>query len=220
MRRCTPRCDEVGALQATVGADAADLALKAAAKRRLDTALQPLRLLARAWSGAVMLATREVDDEWLALARAVAATGTWPERLTERQAAMLDRRRVRRCRGTWRSRRCSGVKGPGGRLRCGAEQSAMGHHAAEYSGILRGTSICRFWMPRDGTEAHAIRDRLLADPSVAKAWRGYQAVFARPATTGGKALPASETWCAWQRHGRQARPLSCVCRANGGVAGR
>ena len=28
-------------------------------------------------------------------------------------------------------------------------------------------------------EAHAIRDRLLADPAVATAWRDYQAVFAR-----------------------------------------
>ena len=30
-----------------------------------------------------------MDDEWLALARAVAATGAWPEALTDRQAAML-----------------------------------------------------------------------------------------------------------------------------------
>ena len=50
---------QVRALQATVGADAADLALKASAKRRLDLALQPLCLLARAWSGAVMLASKE-----------------------------------------------------------------------------------------------------------------------------------------------------------------
>ncbi len=69
---------EVRALQATVGADAADLLMKAAAKR-LDASLEPLRLLARAWSGAVMLATQEADDEWLALARAV-ATGNWPSR--------------------------------------------------------------------------------------------------------------------------------------------
>ena len=50
---------EVRALEAAVGADAADLALKVAAKRRLDAALQPLRLLAHAWSGAVMLAARD-----------------------------------------------------------------------------------------------------------------------------------------------------------------
>ena len=80
---------EVEMLQARVGADAADLALKAAAKRRLDATLRPLRLLAYAWSGAVMLATHGVDDEWLALARAVAGEGAWPEVLTERQEAML-----------------------------------------------------------------------------------------------------------------------------------
>lgn len=80
---------EVRALQATVGADAADLVLKAAAKLRLDAALEPLRLLARAWSGAVMLATREADDEWLTLARTVAATGLWPSALTSRQDALL-----------------------------------------------------------------------------------------------------------------------------------
>ncbi len=80
---------EVRALQATVGADAADLLMKTAAKRRLDAALEPLRLLARAWSGAVMLDTREADDEWLALARAVAAMGTWPCTLTTRQVTLL-----------------------------------------------------------------------------------------------------------------------------------
>ena len=81
---------EVRALQATVGADAAGLVLKAAAKRRLDVALEPLRLLARAWSGAVMLAEREANDEWLALAYAVAVTGGWPAALTVRQTAMLE----------------------------------------------------------------------------------------------------------------------------------
>ena len=80
---------EVRALEASVGAGAADLALKVAAKRRLDAVLQPLRLLAHAWSGAVMLADRAMDDEWLALARAVAATGAWPDTLTDRQSAML-----------------------------------------------------------------------------------------------------------------------------------
>ena len=40
----------------------------------------------------------------------------------------------------------------------------------------------RYWMPRVRHEAHAIRDRLLADPLVAKAWHDYQAVFTRAAT--------------------------------------
>ena len=81
---------EVRALQATLGRDAADLLLKEAAKARLDATLAPLRKLARAWSGAVMLATREGNDEWLVLAHAVAATGTWPCELTKRQTAMLE----------------------------------------------------------------------------------------------------------------------------------
>jgi hypothetical protein len=80
---------EVRALQATVGRDATDLALKHGAKARLDAALHPLRQLARAWSGAAMLDLRGADDEFLALARFVAANGTWPETLTRRQATML-----------------------------------------------------------------------------------------------------------------------------------
>jgi hypothetical protein len=81
---------EVAALQATVGRDAADLVLKERAKVRLDAALQPLRRLARLWSGAAMLALREADDEYLAAAQAVAETGTWPARLTRRQARLLE----------------------------------------------------------------------------------------------------------------------------------
>jgi hypothetical protein len=79
----------VDALEATVGRDTADVVLKQRAKARLDAALSPLRELARAWSGAVMLATREADDEWLALARSVAEHGAWPARLTPRQALLL-----------------------------------------------------------------------------------------------------------------------------------
>jgi hypothetical protein len=81
---------EVRALQATVGRDAADLALKEGAKARLDATLHPLQQLARAWSGATMLGWREADDEFLALAQLVAASGTWPDRLTRRQAELLD----------------------------------------------------------------------------------------------------------------------------------
>ena len=77
-------------MEATVGRDVADLVLKETANARLDATLAPLRLLARAWSGAVMLAERECNDEWLALARVVAANGTWPCSLTKRQEAMLD----------------------------------------------------------------------------------------------------------------------------------
>ena len=80
---------EVRALQATVGRDAADLVLKEGAKARLDAALHPLRQLARVWSGAAMLGLREADDEFLALAQNVGAHGTWPDKLTRRQARLL-----------------------------------------------------------------------------------------------------------------------------------
>ena len=170
---------EVRALEASVGAGAADLALKAAAKRRLDAALQPLRLLARAWSGAVMLADRAMDDEWLALARAVAATGAWPRTLTDRQSVML----------------CGGGAGlgvgpgiPGGvpvltvpgqggfdAVLSNPPWDIMQPNTAEF---LAGFDLA-ILEASSRREAHEIRDRLLADPGVATAWRGYQAVFAR-----------------------------------------
>ncbi len=81
---------EIRALEASIGTDVADLALKSAAKRRLDVALRPLRLLAQAWSGAVMLTTHAADAEWDALARAVAENGEWPKALTAMQASMLE----------------------------------------------------------------------------------------------------------------------------------
>ncbi|HEY8290433.1 MAG TPA: hypothetical protein VIG49_14265 [Acetobacteraceae bacterium] len=82
--------NEVHALESSIGKDVADLTAKSAAKRRLDTALHPLLDLARAWAGGAALGTREADDEWLALARAVADTGTLPPALTGRQQAMLE----------------------------------------------------------------------------------------------------------------------------------
>ena len=80
---------EVAVLNASIGRDVSDLALKDSAKARLDTALAPMRLLAKAWSGAVALGERDCDDEWQALARSVAASGCWPNRVTPRQSALL-----------------------------------------------------------------------------------------------------------------------------------
>ena len=141
---------EIGALQASVGTDAADLAFKASAKRRLDAALAPLRQLARAWSGAVMLATRDMDDEWLALARAVAARGTWPGTLTDRQAAML------RAGGqalSWDLAFPEVFWPDGRRLRRRAEQPSVGHHASEHSGVLRGLRSDDPGFARQGSDA-------------------------------------------------------------------
>ena len=80
---------EVAALNASIGRDISDLLVKDAAKTRLDAALAPVRLLAQAWSGAVALGERDCDDEWQALAGAVATEGIWPTRLTARQADLL-----------------------------------------------------------------------------------------------------------------------------------
>jgi N-6 DNA Methylase len=80
---------EADALNATIGCDVTDLLAKEGAKARLEAALDPLRQLARAWSGAVALGDRDCDDEWQALAASVAAAGRWPSVLTARQAALL-----------------------------------------------------------------------------------------------------------------------------------
>jgi hypothetical protein len=79
---------EVHALESSLGRDVAELAYKAQAKRRLDLALSPLRQLAKVWTGAVRLRSRECDDEFLALARAVSDTGSMPE-LNIRQCELL-----------------------------------------------------------------------------------------------------------------------------------
>jgi hypothetical protein len=76
-------------LNASIGRDVADLKTKQVSKIRLDRLLHPLRRLACAWAGAAMLGERDADDLWLGLAAHVAQTGAWPDRLTERQAALL-----------------------------------------------------------------------------------------------------------------------------------
>ena len=79
----------VRALDASIGRDVADLGSKQAVKQELDRLLWPLRQLARAWAGAAMLRPRDGDDAWLGLAVHVAERGGWPDRVTERQAALL-----------------------------------------------------------------------------------------------------------------------------------
>jgi len=58
-------------LEATVGKDVADLEQKRSAKEKLDAALAPLKLLAAAWSGGVMLGDEGDDAAYQALAQAV-----------------------------------------------------------------------------------------------------------------------------------------------------
>jgi hypothetical protein len=169
---------EVQSLDATVGANAADLALKAAAKRRLDRVLDPLRLLARAWSGAVMLAERAMDDEWLALARAVAATGAWPRELTDPQAAMLAAAKsalpwdLTFPEAFWPSGETADRVGFDAVL-SNPPWDIMQPNTAEF--------LARFDLAildaSSRQAAHAVRDRLLADAGVARAWRDHQAFF-------------------------------------------
>jgi hypothetical protein len=79
----------VATLNASIGRDVDDLVNKQATKDRLGRVLDPLRRLACAWAGAAMRRDRDADDVWLGLAAHVANTGTWPETLNERQAALL-----------------------------------------------------------------------------------------------------------------------------------
>jgi hypothetical protein len=167
---------DVRALQATVGANAADLVLKAAAKRRLDASMAPLRLLAHAWSGAVMLGVREADDEWQALARAVAANGAWPESLTERQDAMLEAG----CRTLSWDLTFPEVFWADGMAGFDAVLSnppwdIIQPNTAEF---LAGLDLSIL----DATtrrEAHAIQHRVLADNTTARTFRDYQETFSR-----------------------------------------
>jgi hypothetical protein len=62
-------------LEASVGKDVADLEQKHVAKEKLDAALEPLKLLAAAWSGGVMLGDECDDYAYQALAQAVAKDG-------------------------------------------------------------------------------------------------------------------------------------------------
>jgi Eco57I restriction-modification methylase/N-6 DNA methylase len=79
----------IAQLDASIGRDIADLALKQEAKDRLDRLLAPVRKLAQAWAGAAMLQRRDSDDLWLGLATHVAQSGTWPASLTPAQSALL-----------------------------------------------------------------------------------------------------------------------------------
>lgn len=72
-RRFVTALKEVAALEATVGKDVAEVVAKRDAKQRLDRALEPLRVLARVWTGGVMLGGEACDDAGYAQLVAVAA---------------------------------------------------------------------------------------------------------------------------------------------------
>jgi hypothetical protein len=171
---------EVRALQATVGRDAADLALKEGAKCRLDVALHPLRQLARAWSGAVMLGLRDADDEFLALAQHVATTGTWPEKLTRRQTALL------KAGGQalpWDLTFPEMFQADAAGVRTGGFDAVLGNppwdivqqNAKEF---LAGFDLSILDAPTK-REAQGKQARLLTDPAIDAAFRAYQDNFER-----------------------------------------
>ena len=171
---------EVQALQATVGRDAADLALKEGAKCRLDAALHPLRQLARAWSGAVMLGLRNADDEFLALAQHVARAGTWPEMLTRRQATLL-------AAGAqalpWDLTFPEVFQTDAAGARIGGFDAVLGNppwdivqqNAKEF---LAGFDLCILDAPTK-REAQGKQARLLTDPAIEAAFHAYQDNFER-----------------------------------------
>ena len=171
---------EVRALQATVGRDAADLALKEGAKCRLDAALHPLRQLARAWSGAAMLGLRDADDEFLALAQHVAATGTWPEKLTRRQTTLL------KAGGQalpWDLTFPEVFQADAAGARTGGFDAVLGNppwdivqqNAKEF---LAGFDLSILDAPTK-REAQGKQARLLTDPAIDAAFRAYQDNFER-----------------------------------------
>ena len=166
---------EVNALEASVGKDAADLVLKQGAKARMDAALQPLRQMARAWSGAVMSGARAADDEWLALARTVAETGAWPDLLTKRQAAMLQAGELAL---PWDLAfpevfRPDGAGGFDAVL-SNPPWDIVQQNAKEF---LAGFDLS-ILDAQTTREARTAQDRLLADPAASRAFRYYQEVFA------------------------------------------
>ncbi|MBV9248621.1 MAG: hypothetical protein JO227_05165 [Acetobacteraceae bacterium] len=171
--------DEVRALEASIGEDAADLALKEGAKARLDAVLHPLRRLAAAWAGAMMLATREADDEWLALARYVADEGVWPGKMTRRQAALCEAGALALAwdltfpevfrpdsAGTW----TRGFDAVLGNPPWDIVQPKAKDFLASFDLSILDAPTKR--------EALAIETRLLAEPAVAAAYRQYQDAFA------------------------------------------
>ncbi len=73
---------QVGDLEASIGISLSEDEMKRHAKARLDGDLAPLKILAAAWAGGVMLGSELCDDNAYAeLARRVAETGDLPESL-------------------------------------------------------------------------------------------------------------------------------------------
>jgi hypothetical protein len=159
---------EIRRLQESVGIDAVDVALKSAARLRLDTALHALRQLARAWSGAVMCAAD--DNGWVALARHVAATGQWPASLDERQTEILEAGNLAL---PWNLTFPDVPEGFGAVV----SNPPWDILQPNTSDFLAAFDPARSAASNDGVRR--IKQRLLTDPTVATAWRDYKETFAQ-----------------------------------------
>ena len=174
LRRCIATAlkaarKEIWALQASVGVDAVDVALKSAARSRLNAALRALRQLARAWSGAVMCAGE--DDGWVALARHVAATGQWPASLDEPLAKMLEAGSLAL---HWD---LTFPEVPDG------FDAVIGNPPWDIMHPNTSDFLAAFDLAvldaNNGAEARRIQRRLFADPVVAVAWHEHKEAFTR-----------------------------------------
>jgi hypothetical protein len=172
---------EIGALDATIGRDIADLTLKQQAAQRLALALAPLQRLAQAWSGAVMLAERDCDDAWLGLAGVVADTGAWPDRLTGTQHALVQ---------AGRSALPFDLAFPDAFRQGGGFDAVLGNPPWGVLQPLTKDFVAGFdpavLDASTKAERTAIEDRVLADPAVAEAFGRYRAGFTQQKALAGR----------------------------------
>jgi hypothetical protein len=127
-----------------------------------------------------MLAQRDSDDQWLALASAVAATGRWPATMTDHQCAMLA---AGRDALPWDLAFPEAFyPGSDGIERRGFDVvlsnppwDIVQPNSDEF---LAGFDLSVL-DARNSRDARAIRGRLLAEPKVAHAWSEYREGFAR-----------------------------------------
>ncbi len=159
---------EICRLQESVGIDAVDVALKSAARLRLDTALHALRQLARAWSGAAMCAAD--DNGWVALASHVAATGRWPASLDERQTKILEAGNLAL---PWNLTFPDVPEGFGAVV-SNPPWDILQPNTSDFLAALDPASSAA---SNDG--ARRIKHRLLTDPIAANAWHAYKETFAQ-----------------------------------------
>lgn len=202
----------VRALDASIGRDVADLGSKQAVKQQLDRLLSPLRQLARAWAGAAMLRQRDGDDVWLGLAAHVAESGEWPERLSERQAALL----------------AAGAESVAWDLVFpevfpGGFSVVLGN--PPWDVVLPNTKdfVADFdpsvLQARTRKERAGIEQAVLSRPGVAVAFDAYRAGFDRLKRVAERLLPASAGPRGHRRDGGQSRPVSAVRGAQHGAGG-